>query len=358
MFAREYRLRNFRVTGVMISLGILAGIIYVSFSDGFSDPRPMINGIISGGLLGLYTALIELHLFTSYFRRKIRFIPMMMLRVFMYSVTIVLILFLVFSISRTFWFNISYSEVLNSEEFQTFIFEQDFFVVVLYSTALTIVLIFSYQITRKIGPRFLVNMITGKYYYPRKNRLIFLFVQIKNANEISRKLGLINYYNFVNDLIYDITPPIVAFKAHIYQYVDNEIVLYWYPEDGRSNAACVRAFFAFRDRIYENRERYLKRYDTYPSILAALHIGDVVQGEIGHGKTEIDFYGDVLNTTSRMVSKTSSDNSFVISGDLLPVIDLPEIYEAHPMGEMNLRGKSNNITLYQISEKEVSAYPS
>lgn len=187
--------------------------------------------------------------------------------------------------------------------------------------------------------------------------MIFMFLQIDEAESISRELGLLKFYNFFNDIIYDITPPLIAFRGRIYQYVDNEIVFYWHPEEGRKDGACLRAFYGFCDRLYEHREKYLNQYGVYPVLKAALHVGDVVQGEIGYGKTEIDFSGDVLNTCSRILQKTNLENQVVISSDLKDLLDLPSIYASDALGAISLEGKSKPLALFRTYEKPVESMP-
>ncbi len=69
----------------MMSIGVAAGMIYALLSDGPTAWMPLTNGIIGGALLGLYTALLELQVFTARLRRKIKFIPLMLFRVFICS---------------------------------------------------------------------------------------------------------------------------------------------------------------------------------------------------------------------------------------------------------------------------------
>lgn len=356
MYTRAYRRRNIRITWIMITAGVLAGLIFAVLSDGVDRLMPLLNAVVGGSLLGLYTALIEIRLMTPRFRRSIRFLPMMLLRIFIYTFMTIIILLLVFTVSRMFWFGLGFRQVWMSDDFHRML-REDFLIIVIYAVGVTGIVIFCYQIARKIGPNFLLNMITGNYYHPRRHRMIFMFLQIDEAESISRELGLLKFYNFFNDIIYDITPPLIAFRGHIYQYVDNEIVFYWYPEEGRKDAACIRAFYGFCDRLYENREKYLNQYGVYPVLKSALHIGDVIQGEIGYGKTEIDFSGDVLNTCSRILQKTNSENQVVISSDLKDMLKLPSIYDTDPLGAISLEGKSKPLALYRTFEKPVESMP-
>ncbi len=357
MFTDPYSLRNFRITLTMVVVGVIAGLVYAALSDGFDHAMPHINAAIGGALLGLYTSVVELHLLTPRFRRRIPFLPLMGLRIFIYSIMTVVILFLVFSISRALWFNRSYQDILHDQEFTSFIGQDEFLIVNLYALVIIAIVTFTYQIVRKIGLRFLVNMVTGKYYYPNTNQRIFMFIQIIDGTSIAQNLGTLNYFNFVNEIVYDITPAILSYKAHIYQYVDNEMVIYWHPEKGRENASCIRTFFSICDRLYEKRESFYGKYHVTPHLKAALHIGEVVQGEIGHGKTEIDFYGDVLNTTSRMCNQTTREIPFLISEELLNSITLPPVYNSESIGQMHLKGKSRAVSLYSINECTINSMP-
>lgn len=352
MFSEAYTRRKLGITLIMMCIGIMAGLFYAVLSDGPTAVMPITNGILSGALLGVYTALLELQLFSGRIRRRIRFIPLMFFRIFVYSLLTTIILFLVFSLSRVFWFDMSFRQVLFSREFYEYIIERDFKVVLAYSIVIISLVIFTYQIVRKIGQGFLINIITGKYYHPRKTRRIFLFLSILDAEAISRKLSPLHYFNFVNDIIYDITPPILTFHGKIYHYVDNEMVVYWQPQMGFKNASCIRAYFSMCEQLNLRREYYIKKYKVAPQLRAAMHLGEVVQGEIGHGKTEIDFYGDVLNSTSRLLHQTSMDLPFLLSGLLLQETELPEDYKEEFVGNIYLKGKSQPMSSYQLVKQE------
>ncbi len=266
-------------------------------------------------------------------------------------------MFAVFSISRVFWFNLSYPEVLQSPEFVDFLVHREFYKVIFYSIGVISLVIFTYQITRKIGQDFLINMITGKYYHPKRNRKIFLFISISRTEKIPRHMSPLNYYHLINDVIYDITPAILTFNGKIYHYVENEIVVYWQPEKGINNAACVRAYFAICDCLYDRKEYYARTYQLVPKVHASMHLGDVVQGEIGHGKTEIDFYGDVLNTTSRILNKTTEEHPFLVSSQLLTAVALPDIWEEEYIGDIPLDGKSQPMSLHALRDRNISHNP-
>ncbi len=344
-------------TYILIAAGIIAGLVYTSFSDGLTNPMPVINSILIGSILGFLVSYIEKNLFTPKLRRNYSFLPLLGIRVGVYSVLILVVLFLVFSVSRVFWFNLSYMDVLRSEEFQEYIFEKDFIVVVFYTIGMIALVVFTYQITRKLGQGYLENIITGKYYEPRKEERVFCFLSISENERIAKELEAKKHYRFLNDLIYDITNTILSYDGIIYHYVGGEMVIFWDPRKAFKNAACVRCYFAITDLLFARREYYQEEYGNFPYLMAAVHMGPVIHGEIGHGRTEISFYGDVLNTTSRILLETTPDRPILISEPVFDKLVLPQIYEYNDENQKQLEGRANPVRLFSIHEKILKNRP-
>ncbi|MCA6074078.1 adenylate/guanylate cyclase domain-containing protein [Fulvivirga sedimenti] len=357
MSTRVFLNKKNNQTYVLIGAGIIAGLAYTVFSDGLSKPMPVINSIIIGILLGTLVSFIESNVFTAKLRRNYSFLPLLGIRVAIYSAVILVVLILVFSVSRVFWFNLSYLDVLRSAEFQEYIFEKDFIVVVFYSIGMIGLVVFTYQITRKLGQGYLENIITGKYYDPQREERVFCFVRIHEVERIAKELGAENHYSFINDLIYDITNTILFYDGIIYHYVDGEMVIFWAPKKAYNRASCIRCYFALTDQLFSRREYYLETYNHFPYLLAGMHLGTVIHGEIGHGRTEISFYGDVLNTTSRILNMSTIEAPLLISQAVLDKIELPQIYECIEKEDNLLEGKSNPVRLYSIREKVLKNRP-
>lgn len=342
---------------ILMATGMSAGFIYTAFSDGFSRAMPVVNGLVIGALLGVFVSVIENRVFDEQLRRRLSFPLLLAIRTVVYSFLVLLVLLLVFSVSRSLWYELTYGEVWNSEEFRNYLLHGDFIIVFVYSIAIISLVIFSYQITRKLGQGYLENIITGRYYQPHVEQRVFCFLRINDIGAIMKSLGHQKYYAFINDVIYDITETILSHNGIIYQYVEGEMVIHWAPVRAVKNAACIRCFFDITDKLYSRREYYLERYGHYPKLLGALHIGQVVHGEIGHIKTEISFYGDVLNTTSRILGKTSGEDPLLLTGDLLSDIELPAIYMAEEQGTVALSGRLSPVNLFSIKERALRHQP-
>ena len=139
-------------------------------------------------------------------------------------------------------------------------------------------------------------------------------------------------------------------KGTIYQYVGDEVVVAWNYDEGIENQHCIRCFFDMKLHIQKNREKYLSRYGLVPSFKAGIHCGKVIAGEVGIIKRDITYSGDVLNTTSRILSKCAELNAEMIaSSDLLSEIRLVNNYTTKPLGAIKLKGKEREISLSELT---------
>ena len=126
----------------------------------------------------------------------------------------------------------------------------------------------------------------------------------------------------------------------------DEVVIAWNYDEGIENQHCIRCFFDMKFHIQKNKQKYLSRYGLIPSFKAGIHCGRVIAGEVGIIKRDITYSGDVLNTTSRILSKCGELNAEMIaSSEVLSEIRLAKEYVSQPLGSMKLRGKEKEISL-------------
>ena len=77
-------------------------------------------------------------------------------------------------------------------------------------------------------------MMTGKFYKPREENRIFMFVDLKGSTTIAEKIGHKKYSLLLQDCFRDFS--IVAkYNAQIYQYVGDEVVVSWKAENKNYN---------------------------------------------------------------------------------------------------------------------------
>lgn len=184
---------------------------------------------------------------------------------------------------------------------------------------------------------------------------IFMFLDIKSSTSIAEGLGHIRYFELLNDFFSDIADPIMKNQGQIYQYVGDEVVISWSLESGVENNHCVNCFFDICDTIQSQQENYYGKYNLLPEFKAGLHYGKVSTGTVGTLKKEIIYTGDVLNTASRIENLCNQYGvSLLLSENLLSCLQIKNQFSSQKIGEINLRGRNANITLYTL-EKKVSS---
>jgi adenylate cyclase len=206
------------------------------------------------------------------------------------------------------------------------------------------------QVNSKFGQANFWNIIRGRYNKPQEEKRIFMFLDLNSSTSIAEHLGDETYHAFLKDFFADITAPILENKGNIYQYVGDEVVVAWNYEDGKENMNCLRCFYDMKFHIQKIKEKYLDRYGLVPSFKAGLHCGRVIAGEVGIIKRDITYSGDVLNTTSRILSKCGEfKEELIASAELLSELHSTKEYILRPLGSIKLKGKEKEVLLNALT---------
>jgi adenylate cyclase len=336
----------------IIILSISLTLIYIAFIDGFSEFFPFINGFFIGLVIGILFVFFEFSLYKKYIKR-LQFIQILIIRSFYYLIVISGTIFIELIIARMIRDKTSFKAVLLSSEFQEYLQSDNFKYAILYAFILIICFNFFRQMNLKLGQGNFLNFIFGRYVKPVVQERIIMFMRINIPDIYEHSMEDNFYFSLLNDIVFDITGEIVNRYGEIYEYVDDTIVISWPPDKGINNVNCIRAYFDSKYKLKEEKSKYVERYGFSPKISAALHKGEVIRGELGDVKSAIVFFGEDMNITSRILDQCSLLNSSIlISYPLLSLMRLPRIYTSIDCGFHELRGKSENMQLYVIEEKE------
>lgn len=221
----------------------------------------------------------------------------------------------------------------------------------LFWLLIVIITLIALLVNDKYGPGIFKSFLLGKYFQPKREERIFMFLDIRGSTSIAEKLGEVQYFNFLKDVIRDATPRILDSKGEIYQYAGDEIVISWRHDSGTENANCIQCFFDIQKCLLDKASYYRDSYmGIVPEFKAGLHYGFVMVGEIGIVKRDIAYSGDVLNTASRIQSKCNELGvNILVSKYLLDKLgSLPNHFVSKAMGEMELRGKQHAVMLYTV----------
>ena len=84
-------------------------------------------------------------------------------------------------------------------------------------------------------------------------------------------------------------------------------------------------------------------------VRAALHLGEVITGEVGEQRRAIVFHGDVMNTTSRLEQATREVGCrFIVSADALQALGRPPEFAYRDLGALALRGREEPIRAWGL----------
>lgn len=309
-------------SGSMVLLAVLLGVVY---------------GVILG--------------WTGYYLDKIFRKQALGKLIVIKSLTSLGVLILILALLRYVFFNPLISPLLQApgislkEEF----WRSLFFLLVTYYFFMTLVISFINQVNKKYGPGVLIPLLLGRYRDPREEDRIFMFMDLKSSTTTAEALGHLKYSAFIRDCFSDINEILYPYRAQVYQYVGDEIVVTWSEREGLKNHFCIAFYFACRAQFQERSGYYMENYGFLPDFKAGAHAGTVTTVEIGEYKRDIAYHGDILNTASRIQGICNEHNrSFLVSRSLLDKAGMHPAMKTEDLGMLLLKGKTTRVGVVSI----------
>lgn len=303
----------------------------VQFELGKSILVSLIGGIIFGTLSGYAQILTEERGY-----KKISIQRLLMLRV----IYVLLFLFIMISLAYlAFAKDISYLD---------FVFEPGSFAIYLY-IVVTDIFMFSFrQVNLFLGSNNLWKLFRGKFYTPREEERLFMFLDLQSSTTHAERLGHIQYSKLIQDCFNDLGV-VAENEAEIYQYVGDEAILTWELKEGLNNQNCLKAYFNFQQQLAERKEYYAQHYDCLPHFKAGIHGGIITVTEVGKYKKEIAYHGDTINTAARIQGKCNEfGKALLISKDIKHGLT-STAFSFEELGSIPLKGKEREVLLYAVS---------
>ena len=81
-----------------------------------------------------------------------------------------------------------------------------------------------------------------------------MFMDLKSSTATAEKLGHLKYSSFIRDCFMDINEVLLPFRAQVYQYVGDEIVVTWPESEGIKNQFCIKFYFACKKQFLDKSE--------------------------------------------------------------------------------------------------------
>lgn len=314
--------------------------------DGRESIRPLQRipfHILLGVVAGIIFGTLEF-VFDKYVYKRMSFGRTLLIGAITYLIAVVLLV--TFGIRA---FTRIVGTEMSWELYIDFIFSGEMILIVFYCFIVGFFIDLFREIDKKFGPGNLWKMLKGEFYSPKEEQRIFMFLDLKNSTGLAEQLGHHKYSELIQDCFQDVSDVVLAYKASIYQYVGDEIVLSWEIKEGLDSLNCIQFFFAYQSKLHQKTNYYQKKYDLVPSFKAGLEMGPVMVAEVGDLKREIAYHGDVLNTASRIQGCCNTyGKNILISENLEQSLRDSLEDKTELLGDIQLRGKQKNVKVYSV----------
>jgi adenylate cyclase len=208
------------------------------------------------------------------------------------------------------------------------------------------------EISRLVGPGRLTRLLLGRYRKPSDQERIFLFMDMKGSTATAEKLGHTRYSELMQECYHDLTQVVMQFGAEIYQYVGDEVVVSWpLSMKGKPAFESVQFFFAYQEILKKKGPLYAAKFGLMPEFRGGIDVGAVTVIEIGDVKRDIAYYGDVLNTSARILDlcKTRKEK-LMVSERISKSIGKNASYRITWEETVSLRGKKLPVHVCSIHD--------
>lgn len=355
----------FQETRISIGLWIFFAYLYwfvAHFGPGALGGRPsgllryvegplihleiLLDGLMLGGFFGVIRFLIQL---SPLRRRSFRQVVLLSALLYLVSLVIIgLVVYMVFDLTGNL-------PELSSQEWIRIRSPRFLLSVLVWSGTCAVGTSLILEMRRKLGSEVFGALLTGRYFHPREEERVFLFMDLKDSTAITERLGHALYSLFIRKCYRELSDLVLTHQAQIYQYVGDEVVLSW-RKDKDAARRCVALCLEFQQRLRQNAALYEKEFDATPVFRGGADLGTVTAAEVGEVKLEVAYHGDVLNTAARLLGKCKDvDVLFLVSEKVQREVSAD--FRCHHQGELELRGKSETVQAYSISQLSPSPEP-
>lgn len=221
-----------------------------------------------------------------------------------------------------------------------------------FSIAMALLANIFFTVGSLLGFRMVGRLVTGRYVRPRRERRAFLLVDMKNSTGLAEKLGAVRFHELLNDFFRDAAEAALECGAEIHKYVGDEVILTWPAEQTTLDDDVLACPFVVRGFIAANRAQYQRQFGVVPEFRAALHVGEVVAGQIGDVRAEIAYVGDTLNVAARLLEAAKTlGHDILLSTDLLECAALPAGLRVEPLPRLAVRGRDAPLGIAALSRE-------
>ncbi|WP_051408610.1 adenylate/guanylate cyclase domain-containing protein [Sediminibacterium sp. C3] len=216
---------------------------------------------------------------------------------------------------------------------------------VLIESFITIILL----LKRNLGVGFFSDFFKSNYLNPSKEERVFMFLDMIDSTPLIQHLGSYEFSNLMQDCFADLSDAVMEYNGIIYQFVGDEAVITWKTKHGFRFSNSLDFYYSYLCILESKKDYYTQKYGVLPKFRAAVNSGEVTIALVGDIKREIAYYGNVLNTCSR-IQKLSDNgqNQIIISESFFKHVQYSDNYSFLALTDLKLKGIPDIKTAYVV----------
>jgi adenylate cyclase len=182
-----------------------------------------------------------------------------------------------------------------------------------------------------------------------------IFTDIRNFTTLSESVSSATVVEWLNDYFSRMNAVVESYGGHINKFLgDGLMIVFGAPIDrgdaGEAHAA-VDCGLAMLSAVENMNTEWANTGRPVVKIGVGVHTGEATCGVVGAEKRlEYTLIGDTVNLASRLESTTKELGVSILISDATAKL-LKDDYELRPLGEVKVKGKTINTTVFTVSRK-------
>jgi len=182
-----------------------------------------------------------------------------------------------------------------------------------------------------------------------------IFTDIRNFTTLSEPVSSEVVVEWLNDYFSRMHKVVESFGGHINKFLgDGLMIVFGAPVDrgGEEEArAAVDCGLAMLDEVERINEDWKGTGRPIIKIGCGIHTGEATCGVVGaERRLEYTLIGDTVNLASRLESTTKELSVPILVSEATARF-LNDEYETKPLGEVKVKGKTKNTTVFTVTRK-------
>lgn len=301
-------------------------------------------------VVGLIIGIIELLFIDKLFSKR-SFLFKIIGKLIIYSTFLFIIICITFPIAASIELDVGVFDKKVLDKFKDYLNGIAFFSTGFQMSISLIFTLFYNEISDKVGSSAFFDFISGRYHKPKKEKRVFMFLDMKSSTSIAEHIGHHQYFNLLKAYYNILSEGVITYNGEVYQYVGDEMVISWRILSSKSQDNFIKCFFKMKNDLMKTTHYFVDNFGEAPKFKAGIHCGEVTTGEIGKIKKDIIFTGDTLNTTARIQSMCNDFSvDILLSKNAMKLLGTSTNYIIKSLGHHILKGKKESVELFTIEK--------